>query len=91
MEPPYPSKSVNKSRLSISISAAKLASLQAKLTNVPPSAIPRNTLVTIICPYVFMNADPNATAPNAITRYATQIEPTCLRARFDGTSTTVNC
>lgn len=37
-----------------------------------------------------MKADPNATAPNAMTKYATQIDPTRLRTRFDGTSMTVN-
>jgi hypothetical protein len=38
-----------------------------------------------------MKADPNATAPNAMTRYATQMEPNRLSTRFDGTSQIVNC
>jgi hypothetical protein len=37
-----------------------------------------------------MKADPNAAAPNAMTKYATQMVPTRLRTRFDGTSMTVN-
>jgi hypothetical protein len=59
-------------------------------TKVPPSAIPRNTLVTMRPEYDVTNAVPIETAPKLVIRNANHIEPIRLSARLEGISTTMS-
>lgn len=56
-------------------------------TRVPPSARPRNTLVTMRPVYDLTNAVPMDTIPKPVIKTAIHDDPKYLRAKFEGIST----
>jgi hypothetical protein len=59
------------------------------LTNVPPSARPRNMRVAIRPEKDVMKAENRAIIPKAITRIASHVVPYFLRMRLEGMSAAV--
>lgn len=58
-------------------------------TNIPPSAIPRNTLVIKRPVYDLTKAVPIAATPKLVIMAASQTDPKCLSARFEGISANI--
>jgi hypothetical protein len=61
------------------------------LTKVPPSARPRNTLVTTSPAYDLTNAVPIETTPKEVIIAASHPEPNRFSARLEGISTAIYC
>jgi hypothetical protein len=63
--------------------------MKSTQTKVPPSAMPKKTRVAINPEYDLTNAVAIDTTPKQVTIAASQTEPKCFKARFEGISETM--